>query len=145
MFKIFGSKKEEFFLEIDDSKGASQPETPVATTETPAAPAPTPTEEKPVEASAPTEEKPVEADAPKAEKPAKATKKGKAKSKEADAPKAEAPAAPPAPVIPAKPKAPEPVVLFAPNNLMPLPNPTRRRPGANMAAFLDMAKQMKRR
>jgi hypothetical protein len=134
MFKIFGSKKEEFFLEIDDSKGASQPEAPVATTETPAAPAPTPTEEKPVEA-----------DAPKAEKPAKATKKSTAKSKEADAPKAEAPAAPPAPVIPAKPKAPEPVVLFAPNNLMPLPNPTRRRPGANMAAFLDMAKQMKRR
>lgn len=134
MFKIFGSKKEEFFLEIDDSKGASKAEAPVAPAETPAAPAP-----------APTEEKPVEADAPKAEKPAKATQKGKAKSKEADAPKAEAPAAPPAPVIPAKPKAPEPVVLFAPNNLMPLPNPTRRRPGANMAAFLDMAKQMKRR
>jgi hypothetical protein len=138
MFKMFGSKKEEFFLEIDDSKKPSKAEAPVAPAKTPSVPA---------EASEPKAEQPSvaqasKAEAPKAEKPAKATKKDKAKSKEADAPKAEAPAAPP---IPAKPKAPEPVVLFAPNNLMPLPNPTRRRPGPNMAAFLDMAKQMKRR
>lgn len=114
MFKIFGSKKEEFFLEIDDSKEASKAEAPVTPAETPKAP--------------------TEAPEPKVEQPA-----------DAEAPKAEAPKAPPAVPMPAKPKAPEPVVLFAPNNLMPLPNPTRRRPGPNMAAFLDMAKQMKRR
>lgn len=115
MFKIFGSKKEEFFLEIDDSKEAPKAESPKAPAEPPKAETPV---EKPVET-------PVAASA--------------------EAPKAAAPAAPPAPAIPAKPKAPEPVVLFAPDNLMPLPNPTRRRPGPNMAAFLDMAKQVKRR
>jgi hypothetical protein len=118
MFKIFGSKKEEFFLEIDDSKEASKAEAPVTPAETPKAP---------TEATEPKEEQPA-VEAPKPE-----------------APKPEAPKAPPAVPMPAKPKAPEPVVLFAPNYLMPLPNPTRRRPGPNMAAFLDMAKQMKRR
>ncbi|MGB3236949.1 MAG: hypothetical protein WBB29_01555 [Geitlerinemataceae cyanobacterium] len=138
MFKIFGSKKEEFFLEIDDSQDAPKAE---------ASKAQTPVEkpvETPVAASAEAQEAQAPA-APKAEKPAKTTKKGKAKSQEAPAPKAAAPAAPPAPAIPAKPEAPEPVMLFAPDNLMPLPNPTRRRPGPNMAAFLDMAKQVKRR
>jgi hypothetical protein len=121
MFKIFGSKKEEFFLEIDDSQG-----TPKA--EAPAAPA----------AAAPATEAPA---APTAQKSATA----KPEAPKAAAPAAVAPVAPTAPAVPTKPKAPEPVVLFAPDNLLPLPNPTRRRPGPNMASFLNMAQQMQRR
>jgi hypothetical protein len=117
MFKLFGSKKNnDFFVEIGDS--AEAPAAPVAEVE--AAPA----------AEAPAQEK--------------KTKKTSIKEKAA---KAEAPVAPAAPLpAPVAPKKPASAVLFSPDYLIaPNSASTRRRPGANMNGFLDMAKQYKQR
>lgn len=37
----------------------------------------------------------------------------------------------------------EPVLTFAPNNLMPIPTASRRTPGPSMNGFRDMARQVK--
>jgi hypothetical protein len=124
MFKLFGSKKNnDFFVEIGDSAEASA--APVA--EAPKAPAE------------------VEA-APVAEAPAQEKKTKKTSIKEKAA-KAEAPVAPAAPLpAPVALKKPASVVLFSPDYLIaPNSASTRRRPGANMNGFLDMAKQYKQR
>ena len=151
MFKLFGSNSKEnenFFLEFDDvsetpSAPPAQPEAPVAVVapveEKKREPAPEPVkEEVPVatETVAPTEE---------SAKPAKKTKTKKAKAQKAEAPTPQAAPAPAVPAPPAPKKEPEPVVLFAPNYLMPTPTNARRRPSANMKGFLDMARDMKRR
>jgi cytoskeletal protein RodZ len=72
----------------------------------------------------------------------KSEKKAKAPVAKTQAPKPAAPA--PAPAVNGKvaPKAAEPVVLFAPNYLLPKPTATRRRPGANMSMFVQMSREM---
>lgn len=53
-----------------------------------------------------------------------------------------APAAP-APSAPKAEPAPAPAMTFAPDYLLPTASSKRRRPGANMGAFMDLAKQVK--
>ncbi|MGC9503198.1 hypothetical protein [Baaleninema sp.] len=125
--KLFGSKKEEFFVELDDSKGAKK-------------------EEAPTQAAAPEVKEEKKEDAVKPKKEAKPTakkeeKKPAAKSQKKAEKKAEKPA--PAPQPKAKPAAPkQPVATgFATQFLMPNSVTPRRRPSANMKAFLDMAKE----
>jgi hypothetical protein len=135
MFKLFGSKKkEEFFVEIGDATEQSVEAKPAAPVEAAKA-------EAPVEAAK--AEAPVEAAKAEAPETKTKTKKTSIKNKAA---KAQAPAATPVAPAPAPaPKKPAPDVLFAPNYLMPTPSSTRRRPGANMNGFLDMAQQYKKR
>ncbi|MBO9997508.1 MAG: hypothetical protein J7641_00645 [Cyanobacteria bacterium SID2] len=125
--KLFGAKKAEYFLEIDEAKGTGNPAPSTS-----------------IEPSTQPEQK--EVPTPKATKA-----QPKAAKKKAKAPKAKAkPAAPPTPAPVAQPK-PQPqspkqpaTVGFAANNgLMPSVTP-RRRPGADMKAFLDMSKTMSR-
>ena len=136
MFKLFGKKKNDFFVEIGDSAAA-----PAET-----APAPAPVEVAPAAVEEVLAEAPAkEAKSKKTSIKEKAAKVAKAAKKDNTA-KAEAPPAPvAAPIAAPAPKKPESVVLFAPNYLMPTPTSARRRPGANMNGFLDMAKQYKKR
>ncbi len=121
---LFGGKKEDFFLELDDAGG-----TPDSAAPTPAA----------AVAEAPVAE-PAAPAAPQ-EAPKKVAKK-KSPKKKAAKPQA---APQPAPVAPAPPAPAAPTVLFAPNNLVPQPTGKRRSPGPSLDAFKDMAKGMGRR
>ncbi|MDY6938016.1 MAG: hypothetical protein SWY16_10145 [Cyanobacteriota bacterium] len=147
MFKLFGSKqKESYFLEFDDASEtqSAQPEQPPA----PVAPSKAKTSEPITEEAVRAVDKavqPVKEEASIATESAEPTKKKKAKKAKAKKAQQETPAPAPAAPKPAPKKEPEPVVLFAPNYLMPTPTNTRRRPSANMRGFLDMAKDMKRR
>ncbi|WP_353929555.1 hypothetical protein WJM97_14700 [Okeanomitos corallinicola TIOX110] len=111
---LFG-QKDAYYLELKEEGGET---TPVA--------APTPKAE-PVKA-----EKAEPAKAEKA-KPAKAEKAKPAKAEKAKPAKAEK----------AKPAEPAAETTFAPKYLMPSASNSRRRPGANMNNFLDMARQVK--
>ncbi|MBE9040424.1 hypothetical protein IQ235_06430 [Oscillatoriales cyanobacterium LEGE 11467] len=167
--KIFGSKskekeKEGFFLEFDDASGTQSTKT-----EQPPAPA---AQKKPAEAKKDSKaetsgpitpeaiqavEETVQPKQPEAivlDEPATPSKESakpakKKKAKKTKAKKEEQPTpVSTAPVAPAKPlakKESEPVVLFAPNYLMPTPTNSRRTPSANMKEFLEMARDMKRR
>ena len=120
---LFGGKKENFFLELDDAGG-----TPDA--------APTPAA---AVAEAPAAEPAAPAAPPKAAKKVakkKVAKKKAAKQQPAPQPVAQQPA-------PAAPSA--PAVLFAPNNMVPQSTGKRRSPGPSLDAFKDMAKGMGRR
>ncbi|MDC0833826.1 hypothetical protein AY599_14770 [Leptolyngbya valderiana BDU 20041] len=125
--KLFGSKKEEFFVEIEDTQGAKTDDAP----DRPAAPEAK--EEKP--------EKTVKSE--KKAKPAakKAEKKAEKKTAAPKAKKAAKPA--PAPQPKAKPAAAQKPVEtgFATRYLMPNSATPRRRPSANMKDFLNMAKE----
>ena len=118
--KIFGSKKSEYFLEFGDAKGSETPKTE-------AKPAPAP-KDIPQAAVA----------KPEAPKPATVTAKPEAKPEVKPEPPKE-----PAPINNGVVKTPA-GMTFAPDNLMPLPTGSRRRPGQNMAMFKEMARQMKR-
>ncbi len=122
ILKVFGIGKSSYYVELDDA-ASSAPSQP-----TPAPATPAPVEKvSPVPATAtvtPEPAKPAPATTKKV-KPSKATKTEPAK-----------------PAAAAK-SAPEPTVEpFAPNFLMPQRSP-RRRPGANMSEFMDMARQVK--
>ncbi len=153
--KLFGGNKNDFYLELKEESEGKPAETSKATTSNgtkAAAQAPAP--EAKTEASAPapeakTEVKPApeaktEASAPAPE--AKTEKKSKKVSikerKKAEKAKAPAPAPAPAPVAKASPKLPA-ETAFASKYLIPTNTNGRRRPGANMNAFLDMARQVK--
>lgn len=112
--KLLPGKKKDYFLKFDEAQGKG-------TTE--AKPAP----------------KQPQAQAKAAPAPKQATSK-----KTAPAPKAQPKKTAPAPMASAKvsPKPAGPVELFAPNYLLPKPTATRRRPGANMAMFMDMSREM---
>jgi len=127
---LFG-KKSEYVLEIEENKDTKA-----------AAPAPEPAKSEPAkpEAAAPAPSAKKAKSAPKADKKAKAAPKADKKAKAA--PKAAAPQ--PVKAAPAPAKAPEPVGNFSTEYLMPRTGP-RRRPGANMKSFLDMASQMSRK
>lgn len=121
---LFGSKKSEYFLELEDSKSesaakaqAGKPE-PAKVEKT--APAPAAAKAEPAIATKTTTEKKT------AEKaPAAAAYSGKAIAKED-----------------LQQKAPQAVGGFATSYLVPTPNTPRRRPGANMGSFLDMARNV---
>ncbi len=117
--KLLKSKKTSYFLEIDDSSGQSNGKAAAKS------PEPAKTEAKPAVAKAKPDTKAPEAP----------------KAKKAEAPKAQTQA--PAPSQAAKPQpAPQPKQRkeFATRYLMPNAPTPRRRPGANMKSFLDMAK-----
>lgn len=131
-----------YFLELDESKAAPSGNGKQA--EAPQVEAP--------QAEAPQAEAP-QVEAHQAEPDQVTESKGKrskakasnAKSAPAEAPQAEpapAPVVAPAPVAVQKPADP----TFAPNHLLTLSSTNgRRRPGANMNSFLDMASQVKKR
>lgn len=131
-FKLFSSKKSDYFLELDET---AEKAAPAPKAEAPKAEAPK------AETEAPKVEAPkVETEAPKVEAPKAEAPKAKAPKPEAlkpaPAPKVEAPKPAPVPAAPA-------IVNFAPDYLLTLTSqPGRRRPGANMASFLDMARQV---
>ncbi|WP_373547008.1 hypothetical protein [Chamaesiphon sp.] len=138
--KIFGKKNDGFYLQLEDEDASSKPEAkaqakPDATL---APPAVVTTSNAPVAVTiAPT---PVAITAPatatKAEQ--KAAKIDKKAAKKAEAAKV-VPA--PAPTLPAAP----PITNFATDYLIkPSSNSGRRRPGANMKGFLDLARQVEK-
>jgi hypothetical protein len=127
--KFFGKKNDGFYVQLENEDAKSTPAVKAPTKAAPAsAPAPTVT--------APTATTPaVAVPAGKADaKPAKTEKKS---VKKAETPKVEAA---PAPVA----VAPAPVIKnFATDYLIkPSSNSDRRRPGANMRPFMDLARQM---
>jgi len=142
-------KQKGYFLELDDSatpqttngSKAAEP----AKTEPEPAPAPeakaSPTQA--AETVTVIEPAPAETQPEPAKAETKRTKTSIKKAKAAPAPKAE-PAPTPAPVAatPAKTQ-PEPEKTFAPKYLASTGNNGRRRPGANMSSFLEMARQVK--
>jgi hypothetical protein len=135
---LFGGKKGNgYFMELDEAKVAP------AKTITPA----------PAASTAPVAEQPMtvaKEDVAQAPTPAKAaTRKEKLAALAASTDPSAAPTAAPAPVAAATPKAAPTAVAnpiaeanFATKYLIPANNGTRRRPGANMSSYLDMARKM---
>ena len=136
--RLLGLKKSEYFLDLGES-GAKEP-AKVA-----------PAKAEPV-AIAPAKVEPVKSeksDKPEKSEPAKKAKVEK-KSKKEKEPVASAPAnnAEPAKIPAAAtngkvPSQAEANRTFAPNNLMPTPNGSRRTPGPSMNNFREMARQVK--
>lgn len=130
--KLFGFKKTEYFVDLEDDTPTTEAQKPqAAPAVAPAAPAPV----------APAATETAEAEVkPATSKTSKKTsiKSQKSAKKAPDASNgqvAQLPVAPPkpAPVL----------VTFAPDNLMPTPNPYRRRPGPSMNQFKAMAREVK--
>jgi hypothetical protein len=144
--KLFGKKNDGFYMQVDDAPTAKvadkaapsptpvtaaatiktvAPDTIATAVATPAAPAPTNQTEKKIAAAE-------KAATKAAEKAAKSEKKSKAAT------------TPTAPVAKA-PAAPDPVITnFATDYLIkPSSDSTRRRPGANMSKFLELAREAK--
>ena len=149
--KIFGKKNDGFYLQLEDEDASSKPEgkakakpdaTPappvvVATANAPiavtTAPTPVAAIAAPVAITAPAA---APATATKAEQ--KAAKIDKKAAKKAEAAKV---VQAPAPTVPAAP----PITNFATDYLIkPSSNSGRRRPGANMKGFLDLARQVEK-
>ncbi|HEY9295281.1 MAG TPA: hypothetical protein VIQ31_02705 [Phormidium sp.] len=146
-------KQKGYFLELDDSEisqtsNGSKPAETAKAEPAPVAKA-TPTQAQPtvtVVEPAKAEPKPEPAKAETKPAPAKAETKPAAKAKKAEPAPAPKPEPAPTPVSAAATKGktqPEPEKTFAPNYLMPSGSNGRRRPGANMSSFLDMARQVK--
>lgn len=131
--KLFGFKKTEYFVDLEDDTATPAPQKPAApaTPAAPAAPAPVVQAE-----TAETEAKPAAAQTSKSKKTSIKSQKGaKAAPATNNGQAASLPPAPPKP---------EPVlVTFAPDNLMPIANPYRRRPGPSMNQFKAMAREVK--
>ena len=126
---LLGLKKSEYFLDLGNSETKESPKVELT-----AAKKPEPVLAVPAVAKA---------DSPKSEK-SESPKKTKAetskKSKKEKEPVKVAPAA----VTNGKvSSSTEPTLTFAPNNLMPTPNTSRRTPGPSMNGFRDMARQVK--
>ncbi len=130
---LLGFKKSEYFLDLDNSdvKDSPKVEPSIAAAKKPEAVAVAATPAM-ATASSPKSEK---SEAPKKAK-AETAKKSK---KEKEAPKVATPAATNGNVAISS----EPVLTFAPNNLMPIPTASRRTPGPSMNGFRDMARQVK--
>ncbi|MEG4029450.1 MULTISPECIES: hypothetical protein [unclassified Microcoleus] len=134
--RLLGLKKSEYFLDLGES-GAKEP-AKVA-----------PAKAEPV-AIAPAKVESVKSEKSEKSEPAKKAKVEK-KSKKENEPVASVPANNAAPAkVPAAaatngkvPSQAEPNRTFAPNNLMPTPNGSRRTPGPSMNNFREMARQVK--
>lgn len=122
MFKrFFGKKNDGFYIQLEDADAKSAPVAKAAAKSAPAAPTAEPAVAVPA----------AKADA----KPAKTEKKS-AKKAETPKPKVEAAPAPVAAPVPA-------ITNFATDYLIkPSSSSGRRRPGANMRQFVDLARQM---
>ncbi|MEB3826110.1 hypothetical protein [Phormidium sp. CCY1219] len=130
---LFGFKKSEYYLELDESKG----EQPAAKAEPAPAPAPK------AEPAKVEKQESAPAPAPKAE-PAKAKKTSK-KAKKTEQPTPAAPAAAYNGKVMSKEevqKTSQAEGGFADRYLVPAATTPRRRPGANMNSYLDMARNM---
>lgn len=135
---LLGLKKSEYFLDLGSSDAKDSPKAELAAAKKP----------EPVVA-APAAPK---ADSPKSEKsesPSTAKAETSKKSKKEKEPVASVPAKTPEPMKVAAAtngkvsSSSEPTKTFAPNNLMPIPNSSRRTPGPNMNSFREMARQVK--
>jgi hypothetical protein len=140
--KFFGKKNDGFYLQLEDEDASSKPEPKAKAKLEAVAPVPAanvavkPESVTPAPVAAPVAAS-VAAPAAKAEQ--KAVKNDK-KSDKKVAKKVEAPKVAPAPV-PTAPAAP-PITNFATDYLIkPSSNSSRRRPGANMNKFLELARQ----
>jgi hypothetical protein len=138
--RLLGLKKSEYFLDLGNSDAKESPKVEVAAAKKP----------EPVVAATAA----AKADSPKSEKsesPSKAKAEKSKKSKKEKEPVASVPAKTQEPVKVATAAASngkvssssEPILTFAPTNLMPTPNASRRTPGPNMNSFREMARQVK--
>lgn len=137
--KLFGKKNDGFYLQLEDDDKAPKPAAK-AKVESKPAPAASPTAA--VVEAAPVAPAPVVAaiaqTAPAAKAEPEVAKAGKKSVKKTEAKKVEAAPAPVAVPVPAAP----PITNFATDYLIkPSSTSTRRRPGANMNSYLDMARQ----
>jgi hypothetical protein len=127
--RLLGFKKSEYFLDLDDSS-AKKPAKIEPVTAKKAEPV--------AVAAAPKKVAPEKAES------AKKTKKGKESAASVPANSSEptkvaAVAATNGKVMSQS----EPILTFAPNNLMPIPSTSRRSPGPSMNGFREMARQIK--
>ncbi len=126
---LLGLKKSEYFLDLGNSETKESPKVELTAAKKP----------EPVLAVPAV----VKADSPKSEKsesPNKAKAETSKKSQKEKEPVKVAPAA----VTNGKvSSSTEPILTFAPNNLMPTPNASRRTPGPSMNNFRNMARQVK--
>ncbi len=128
---LLGFKKSEYFMDLGNSDVKDSPKVEPALAKNP---------EVVAVAVAPAM---AIANSPKSEN-SESPKKAKAETakkskKEKEAPKVATPAATNGNVAISS----EPVLTFAPNNLMPIPTASRRTPGPSMNGFRDMARQVK--
>lgn len=115
--RLLGFKKSEYFLDLGNSDVKDSPKVELAAAKKP---------EPVVAASAP-----AKADSPKSESPKKAKVETSKSVNVVAATKGKASSSS------------EPTLTFAPNNLMPTPNASRRTPGPSMNSFREMARQVK--
>jgi hypothetical protein len=127
--RLLGLKKSEYFLDLGNSDVKDSPKVELAAAKKP---------EPVVAASAP-----AKADSPKSEK-SESPKKAKAEtSKKSQTEKEPVKVAAAAATNGKSSSSSEPTLTFAPNNLMPTPNASRRTPGPSMNSFREMARQVK--
>ncbi|XZO01452.1 MAG: hypothetical protein ACM65L_23660 [Microcoleus sp.] len=119
---LFGLKKSEYFLDLGNSDAKESPKVELAAANS--------KKPEPVVAAPAA----IEADSPK-----KAKAETSKKSQKEKEPVKVAAAATNGKVSSST----EPTLTFAPNNLMPTPNASRRTPGPSMNGFRDMARQVK--
>ncbi|MGK7931718.1 MAG: hypothetical protein AB4041_09830 [Microcystaceae cyanobacterium] len=126
--KLFGGKKQEYFLELNDAKGTQSPEEPVKSPKIEAEP--TKTESQP-------KAKAVE----KAEKPAKTSKKS---AKTVSQPKKETEPTPtPVPESTQSNGKTDPQSAEFATKYLLVPTGSRRRPGPSLNTFKTMAREVK--
>ncbi len=129
--KFFGKKNDGFYLQLEDEDASSKPEPKAKAQPAPVAPISAAKVAAKPESATPA---PVAAPTAKAEQ--KAAKSDKKVAKKVEAPKV---VAAPIPTTPAAP----PITNFATDYLIkPSSNNSRRRPGANMNKFLELARQV---
>jgi hypothetical protein len=143
---LFGFKKSEYFMDLGGSEAKESPKVEPAAKKSEA--------KKPEAVAVASEatEKPAKSDSPKSEKsesPKKAKAETSKKSKKEKEPVVSASAKTQEPVKVAAASngkvssSTQPILTFAPNNLMPMPNSGRRTPGPSMNSFREMARQVK--
>jgi hypothetical protein len=137
--KFFGKKNDGFYIQLEDADAKSTPATKAPAKSEPAAkPAATVTATKAAEPAVAVPAAKVDAnvDPKPAKVDAKSAKTEKKSAKKAETPKVE--------VAPALVAAPAPAITnFATDYLIkPSSNSGRRRPGANMSQFMDLARQL---
>jgi hypothetical protein len=131
--RFFGKKNDGFYIQLEDEDAKSAPAAKAPAKSEPAATVTATKAAEPAVAvpAAKVDAKPAKVDA----KSAKADKKS---AKKAETPKVEAAPAPVAPPAPA-------ITNFATDYLIkPSSNSGRRRPGANMRQFMDLARQIEK-
>ena len=136
---LLGLKKSEYFLDLGESSDKE-----------PAKVAPAKVEPAVAKQAEPVGVAPAKVEAAKSEKsePAKKAKVDKKSKKEKEpvasvaAKTSEPPKVPAAATNGIESSQAQPVLTFAPNNLMPIPTGTRRTPGPSMNNFRDMARQV---